>query len=60
VGIVTTANSSTVAADEVINQNPTAGTTVPPGSAVDFVVVWSKNSFSLAVSKECEELTPTN
>ncbi|MDR4461199.1 MAG: PASTA domain-containing protein [Nitrospirales bacterium] len=38
VGTVTMANSATVAAGRVISQNPRAGTTVNPGSAVALVV----------------------
>jgi beta-lactam-binding protein with PASTA domain len=38
VGAVTTENSDTVAAGDVISQNPTAGTPVPPGTTVDLVV----------------------
>jgi hypothetical protein len=38
VGTVTTENSDTVAAGDVISQDPVAGTSVPVGSAVDLVV----------------------
>ena len=38
VGTVTTQNSDTVPADDVISQSPTAGTSVVAGSAVDLVV----------------------
>jgi hypothetical protein len=38
VGTVTTANSDTVPAGDVINQNPPAGTFVVPGSPVDLLV----------------------
>ena len=38
VGTVTTANSATVPAGRVMNQNPAAGTNVAPGSAVALVV----------------------
>ena len=38
VGIVTTEYSDTVAVDDVISQNPSGGTTLPPGSSVDLVV----------------------
>ncbi len=38
VGTVTSANSPTVPAGSVISQNPVAGVSVPPGSAVNFVV----------------------
>ncbi len=38
VGAVSTANSETVPAGDVISQNPAPGTLVPPGSAVDIVV----------------------
>jgi len=38
VGTVTTANSPTVPAGNVISQNPAAGTNVAPGSPVDLVV----------------------
>jgi hypothetical protein len=38
VGAVTTANSETVPAGDVISQDPVAGTAVPSGSAVDLVV----------------------
>ncbi len=38
VGTVTTQNSATVPAGNVISQNPAAGTSVAPGSAVDLVV----------------------
>ena len=37
-GSVTTQTSSTVPAGDVISQNPAAGTSVPPGAAVDLVV----------------------
>lgn len=38
VGVVLTANSETVAAGDVISQNPVAGTNVSEGSTVDLVV----------------------
>ena len=38
VGTVTTQNSGTVAAGDVISQNPTGGTSLAEGSAVDLVV----------------------
>ncbi|MEE8124376.1 MAG: PASTA domain-containing protein, partial [Nitrospirales bacterium] len=38
VGTVTTANSNSVPAGNVISQNPTAGQNVAPGTAVDLVV----------------------
>jgi beta-lactam-binding protein with PASTA domain len=38
VGTVTTQASDTIPAGEVISQNPTAGTEVAPGSAVDLIV----------------------
>ncbi|MCC6235860.1 MAG: PASTA domain-containing protein, partial [Verrucomicrobiales bacterium] len=38
VGAVTTANHATVPAGQVINQNPTAGTSVLPGTSVALVV----------------------
>ena len=38
VGTVSTANSNTVPAGDVISQNPVAGTSVSAGSAVDIVV----------------------
>ena len=38
VGVVTTAVSTTVAAGNVISQNPAGGTNAAPGSAVDLVV----------------------
>lgn len=38
VGVVTQQSSSTVAAGSVISQNPTAGQSVAPGTAVDLVV----------------------
>ena len=38
VGSVNTANSDTVAAGSVISQDPTGGSVLPPGSAVDLVV----------------------
>jgi beta-lactam-binding protein with PASTA domain len=37
-GVITQAYSVTVPAGSVISQNPAAGTSVPPGSAVDLVV----------------------
>ncbi len=38
VGAVTTANSDTVPAGQVISQNPLAGASVPPGTAVALVI----------------------
>ncbi len=38
VGNVTPQTSATVPADEVISQDPTAGTSVPPGTGVDLIV----------------------
>src|SRR5206468_10363171 len=38
VGTVTSANSTTVPAGSVISQNPTGGTMVAPGSAVNLVI----------------------
>ena len=38
VGAVTTANSDTVPAGDVISQNPGGGSSVPPGTLVDLVI----------------------
>ncbi|MBI3801747.1 MAG: PASTA domain-containing protein, partial [Deltaproteobacteria bacterium] len=38
VGVTSTANSTTVPAGQVISQNPVAGTSVAPGSAVNLVI----------------------
>ncbi|MEM7251784.1 MAG: PASTA domain-containing protein, partial [Pseudomonadota bacterium] len=47
VGAVTTANDPTVPAGEVISQDPTGGTTVDEGSAVDLVVSLGPNQVTV-------------
>jgi beta-lactam-binding protein with PASTA domain/CubicO group peptidase (beta-lactamase class C family) len=58
VGVVTTANSDTVPAGDVISQNPTGGTLVAPSTPVDLVVslgpagVWPTNGWTARTPAE--------
>jgi len=58
VGTVTTAPSTTVAAGNIISQTPAAGTVIPLGSAVNFVVSTGVISLTGLTSIVVEPLTP--
>src|SRR5206468_2047837 len=51
VGAITSANSATVPAGQVISQNPVGGTSVAAGSAVAFVVSLGPAPAAIAVEK---------
>ena len=55
VGTVSTANSDTVPAGAVISQNPTAGSTVAPGSAVDLLVSLGPAPVGDSAPPTCEQ-----
>ena len=56
-GTITTANSATVPAGNVISQNPATGTSIPEGSSVDLVISLGPSLDSITITPATATLT---